>query len=131
MENRSKFKDEIRNTTDLKVKLVKSGVWDANILSANMSNIKNVSKCEIDNKLGKIFVKFKDGFVDNLGTGLNPSLYSMVDDSIKNTIIEKKDDIIAKGHLTKDDLDSINNIGYASLYNIAVSKTTNSAIIEL
>ena len=131
MENRSKFKDEIRNTTDLKIKLVKSGVWNAKILSDNMKDIKNVEDCKHDNNLGKVFLRFDKGFSNRFDNGLNPPLYSVINDSIKNTINENKDDIIAKGILTKEDLDNIDKIGYASLYNITVSKPTNSAIVEL
>ena len=131
MGNRMLFKDEIRNTTDLKIKLVKSGVWDADTLGANIGDIPNICKCEPDRIRNKLFIKFDEGFVNNLGTGLNPSLYSMVDDSIKSTIADKESDIINKGFINKDELGSLNTIGYASLYNIAINKNTNSAIIEL
>jgi hypothetical protein len=131
MGNRLLFKDEIRNTTDLKIKLVKSGVWDADTLGANICAIPNICKCEPDRIRNKLFIKFEEGFVNNLGTGLNPSLYSMVDDSIKSTIADKESDIINKGFINKDELGSLNTIGYASLYNIAINKNTNSAIIEL
>lgn len=131
MGNRMNFKDEIRNTTDLKIKLVKSGVWDADTLGANICAIPNICKCEPDRIRNKLFIKFEEGFVNNLGTGLNPSLYSMVNDSIKATITDKESDIINKGFINKDELGSLNTIGYASLYNIAINKNTNSAIIEL
>ena len=131
MDNRSRFKDEIRNTMDLKIKLVKSGVWNADTLSTNVANMKNVKECKPNNYLGKVFLKFDKDFVNNLATGWNPSLYSMVNDSIKNTINDNKDNIVSKGLLTKEDLENIDKIGYASLYNITVSKSTNSAIIEL
>ena len=90
MGNRMNFKDEIRNTTDLKIKLVKSGVWDADTLGPNICSIPNICKCEPDRIRNKLFIKFEEGFVNNLGTGLNPSLYSMVDDSIKATITDKE-----------------------------------------